>query len=34
MNKKHWITIILDGSVNIEEIYNLIDISYNLSLKK
>lgn len=30
MNKKHWITIILDGSVEIEKIYELIDISYNL----
>ncbi len=30
MNKKHWFTIILDGSVPIEEVYERIDISYNL----
>ena len=30
MNKKHWISIILDGSLDIEEIYSRIDISYNL----
>ncbi len=34
MNKKHWITIKLDGSVNINEIYELIDNSYNLSINK
>jgi len=34
MNKKSWITIILDGSVNIEEIYKKIDTSYELALKK
>lgn len=31
MNKKHWITIILDGTVSDEEIYNLIDNSYELT---
>lgn len=30
MNKKHWITIILDGRVEIEEIYEFIDMSYHL----
>lgn len=30
MNKKHWFTIILDGSVEIEKIYNFIDESYNM----
>ena len=30
MNKKHWLTIILDGSVHIDEIYERIDKSYNL----
>ena len=30
MNKKHWFTIILDGSVPINEIYKRIDTSYNL----
>jgi len=34
MNKKHWITIKLDGSVNINEIYEFIDNSYNLSKSK
>ncbi|MDD3303882.1 MAG: MmcQ/YjbR family DNA-binding protein [Clostridia bacterium] len=34
MNKKHWITIKLDGSVNINEIYEFIDNSYNLSKGK
>ncbi|MBR2525430.1 MmcQ/YjbR family DNA-binding protein [bacterium] len=33
MNKRHWLTIILDGSVPIEEIYKRIDKSYNLALK-
>lgn len=34
MNKKHWITIKLDGSVDINEIYKLIDNSYYLSKGK
>lgn len=33
MNKKHWLTIVLDGSVSIEEIYKRIDKSYKLALK-
>ena len=33
MNKKHWFTIVLDGSVSIEEIYKYIDISYTLAKK-
>lgn len=33
MNKKHWISIILDGSVNLEEIYKRIDESYVLAKK-
>lgn len=32
MNKKSWITINLDNSVNIKTIFNLIDNSYNLSI--
>ena len=28
MNKKHWFTIILDGSVPIERIFEFIDASY------
>lgn len=33
MNKKHWITVILDGSVDIEIIYKMIDRSYSLAKK-
>lgn len=33
MNKKHWITICLDGSMSIKEIYNRIDASYLLANK-
>lgn len=33
MNKKHWITIILDGSVNEDELYRKIDDSYILANK-
>lgn len=33
MNKKHWITICLDGSVSAEEIYERIDASYILAKK-
>lgn len=31
MNKEHWITILLDGSVPFAEIYDLIDDSYNIT---
>lgn len=31
MNKEHWITVLLDGSVPHNEIYNLIDISFELT---
>lgn len=34
MNKDSWITIKLDGSINTEEIFKLIDNSYNVSLGK
>lgn len=34
MNKKHWISIILDGSVEIKEIYRYIDQSYILAKGK
>ncbi len=34
MNKKSWITIILDGSVENEFIYKYIDLSYELSINK
>ena len=33
MNKKYWCTICLDGTVGLEEIYKLIDISYELAEK-
>lgn len=31
MNKKHWITILLDGSVSIEEILSFLDESYKFA---
>ena len=34
MNKEHWITVLLDGSVNEEKIYELIDVSYELTKGK
>ena len=34
MNKKHWITIVLDGSMPLGEIYKFIDKSYELAKKK
>lgn len=34
MNKKHWFTIKLDGSVPIKTIYSLIDDSFNIIKKK
>lgn len=34
MNKRNWITICLDGSVPLEEIYNRIDLSYQIAAKK
>lgn len=33
MNKKHWITIPLDGTLPTEEIYRFIDVSYTLAKK-
>lgn len=33
MNKEHWITILLDGSVKSEKIKQLIDLSYELTKK-
>ena len=33
MNKKHWITILLDGSVPLEEILGYVDKSYILAKK-
>ncbi|MBR1413072.1 MAG: MmcQ/YjbR family DNA-binding protein [Bacilli bacterium] len=34
MNKKYWVSILLDENVNINYIYELIDKSYNLTKKK
>lgn len=34
MNKKSWITVVLDGSVPLDDIYKLIDDSYQLAAKK
>ena len=34
MNKKHWITIVLDDSLPVMEIYKLLDESYELANKK
>ena len=33
MNKKHWITVLTDGSTPPEEIFRLIDASYALAVK-
>ena len=33
MNKKHWITILLDGSVPLDEILDYVDKSYSLAKK-
>ena len=34
MNKKSWITIVLNNSMDIDYIYKLIDISYEISITK
>lgn len=34
MNKKHWITVALDGSVPLDEILDYVDKSYELANKK
>lgn len=33
MNKGHWITILLDGTVDINEIFSLIEMSFDLTDK-
>ena len=33
MNKEHWITVLLDGTVPKQKICDLIDISYELTRK-
>ena len=34
MNKEHWITILLDGTVTKQKICDLIDLSYELTSKR
>ena len=34
MNKEHWITILLDGTVPKQKICDLIDISFDLTRRK
>ena len=34
MNKEHWITLLLDGSIPLHEIFELIDMSRRLTCKK
>ena len=34
MNKKHWNTVMLDGSVPDKDIFSWIDYSYNLIIGK
>ena len=34
MNKRHWLTILLDGTVPIEDIRGLLDMSYDLTKPK
>jgi predicted DNA-binding protein (MmcQ/YjbR family) len=33
MNKKHWITVVIDGTIPDNDIYYWIDCSYNLVVK-
>lgn len=33
MNKTHWLTVLLDGTLNDNIIYNLLDMSYGLAGK-
>ncbi|MFD1386756.1 MmcQ/YjbR family DNA-binding protein [Oceanobacillus oncorhynchi subsp. oncorhynchi] len=32
MNKEHWISILLDGSISEDEIFQLVDASYHLTV--
>lgn len=34
MNKQHWITVLLDGTVKEDEVYNLIDVSFLATASK
>jgi len=33
MNKEHWVSVVLDGSVPLEELAPLIDLSWQLTLR-
>jgi len=33
MNKTHWLTVLLDGTLQADMIYNLLDLSYELTGK-
>jgi len=34
MNKKHWITVLMDGSIPDKEVYGWIDQSYELVVSR
>lgn len=34
MNKEHWISVLLDGTVEFEQVCELIDVSFELTRKK
>lgn len=34
MNKEHWISVLLDGSIEDSELFALVDISYSIVSKK
>lgn len=34
MNKEHWITVLLDGTVDEDKVYDLIDVSYAATVSK
>lgn len=34
MHRENWLTVLLDGTVGVDEIYPLLDMSYNLTKKK
>ncbi len=34
MNKEHWVSVLLDGSVSFETVKTLLDASYNATMKK
>ena len=34
MNKRHWITVLLDGTVPGTKVYELLDISYRATMRK